>query len=54
MTRKTPVGVHKATGERALLRKLPHGLTLAQFNNLAHRHAYGWHLYLRRDFKVVK
>lgn len=46
-------GVHKKTGEFAMIRKLDRGLLLAQFNNIEHPHAYGWHLYFKRDFKIV-
>lgn len=47
-------GVHIATGKTALIVKSTDGLTLAQFDGFNHRHSHGWHLYLRRDFKVVK
>lgn len=43
-----------ATGEHALVQRLPGGLCLAQFDRMDHPHSYGWHLYLRREFRVVR
>jgi len=47
-------GRHIATGEHAIVMPLPGGLCVAQFDRLSHPHALGWHLYLRRDFAVVR
>lgn len=45
-------GTNTASGKTALIRKGPSVTTWAQFDDIRHPHAYRWHLYFRRDFKV--
>lgn len=45
---------HMATGEHALVQRLPDGLCLAQFDRLDHPQSHGWHLHLRREFRVAR
>jgi hypothetical protein len=47
-------GIHIASGETALIHRGPSGTAWAQFDSLTHPHAYNWHLYFRRDFKVPR
>lgn len=48
------IAIHRLTGEFAIIKKSSRGLVLAQFTRFEHRHSHGWHLYVRRDFKVWK
>lgn len=44
-------GVHMNSKKPALLKPIERGLCLAQFDDRNHPHAFGWHLYFRRDFR---